>query len=133
MAASYTTVGVLLAIAFVGVCSAVPLQRHSTISAPTVTYGDLVHQGRFTASGASNVLRTAMTTQGFIAVSGIPNFGRLRREALLSSFKCTTHASTARSVELKDGTQRLTIAGVTHGRDRLQEMEFGTDNDACAS
>jgi len=125
--------GFITLVSALGLGDAVPMQNRDVIAPPTITYGDLLNEHLFASSGASTALEEAMTTTGLIAISGIPDFANLRRDVLVGSYKCSAEASSAKTVELQDGTTRRTIAGVTKGVEDEQDMEFGADAGACSS
>ena len=92
---------------------------------PTVSFAALADKsGGFDAS----VLRDAMTTDGIVAVTGIPNFASLRRAVMLDSARCGAEAPASRTTTFEDGTARRTFAGITRGVDDSRAIEFGDVN-----
>jgi hypothetical protein len=95
-----------------------------TFEVPTVSFADLIDPAAFAASTADDVLRLAMLGDGVLSVSGVPGFGRLRREVMAGAALCGQIAPTARTTIFADGTARRTFASTTKGFDDHSAIDF---------
>ena len=59
------------------------------LGVPSISFADLIaDNSRFHASAARDVLREAMTTDGIVAVTDVPDFNKLRRAVMLDAARC---------------------------------------------
>lgn len=106
----------------------------------SIPFEDIKDADSFIQSDAPQLLTDALSTNGLVAITGIPHYAELRQAALLESFKCaqTEHGKAS---TFADGTVRRSLASVTTHANGAEDFEvsgeecgdFGIANKAFRS
>eukprot|EP00927_Polykrikos_kofoidii_P049650 TRINITY_DN43685_c0_g1_i1.p1 TRINITY_DN43685_c0_g1~~TRINITY_DN43685_c0_g1_i1.p1 ORF type:complete len:636 (+),score=74.50 TRINITY_DN43685_c0_g1_i1:87-1994(+) len=77
-----------------------------------------------------NILRRALSNDGPVAITNIPDFARLRTEVLQGAHSCIVAAPRSQSLDFPDGTTRRTLAAVSTSNG-LEAIDHGSSTPAC--